>query len=148
MAPVDAIAHLLEEDTMQPASAIDFKVAAIAQRLSERAHRMKSRPTPKPFSSPGLTGVNMTDIIPGTTFGAWTVSERPRDAPLGCFVGATTPVRVALAGIGKAGESPKPRLRQHAQHASAPAPLLLRQRDPAGAQARGGRKRHFGGGVS
>ena len=36
---VQVIACLLEEDTMQPASAIDFKVAAIAQRLSEQAHR-------------------------------------------------------------------------------------------------------------
>ncbi len=37
---VDVIAYLLEEDTMQPASAIDFKVAAIAQKLSEQAHRI------------------------------------------------------------------------------------------------------------
>jgi hypothetical protein len=34
---VRVIAHLLEEGTM-PASAIDFKVAAIAQKLSEQAH--------------------------------------------------------------------------------------------------------------
>ncbi len=37
---VSVIAHLLEKNTMQPASAIDFKVAVIAQKLSERAHRL------------------------------------------------------------------------------------------------------------
>ena len=36
---VQVIACLLEENTRQPASAIDFKVAAIAQKLSEEAHR-------------------------------------------------------------------------------------------------------------
>ena len=72
---VSVIAHLLEEDTMQPASTIDFKVAAIAQKAVRASAPLKSRPIPKSFSSPGLTGVNMTDIIPGMTFGAWSVLE-------------------------------------------------------------------------
>ena len=48
---VQVIACLLEEDTMQPANAIDFKVAAIAQRLSELAHR-RNLARPRSFLRP------------------------------------------------------------------------------------------------
>jgi hypothetical protein len=48
---IQVIAILLEEDTMQPASAIEFKVAAIAQRLSELAHR-RNLARPRSFLRP------------------------------------------------------------------------------------------------
>jgi hypothetical protein len=87
----------------------------------------------------------MTDIIPGTTFGAWTVLRTEgRAAWVLCRCNNTR--LVALAAL----ESGESQSCDCVNTSSTRQPLRRSSfaNEIAGAEARGGRKRHFGGGVS